>query len=163
MSNHGRWRVHAQCDDITWSREVMTCKVKGFDGYMYEPVWLHPSEAEKRGIKTGDIVKVYNERGGVLGGALVWERLMPGVAYMDHGARIDYIIPGKLDRGGAINTIAPEGLVSKHCAGQATSGYLVDVERVTPDQMDEWKRQYSASFEKEYDPASGLRFNGWVI
>ncbi len=33
MSNHGRWRVHAQCDDITWTREAPTCKVKGFDGY----------------------------------------------------------------------------------------------------------------------------------
>jgi len=29
MSNHGRWRVHAQCDDITWTREAPTCKVKG--------------------------------------------------------------------------------------------------------------------------------------
>ena len=23
MSNHGRWRVHAQCDDISWTREVL--------------------------------------------------------------------------------------------------------------------------------------------
>ena len=30
---------------------------------MYEPVWIHPSDAEKRGIKNGDIVKVFNERG----------------------------------------------------------------------------------------------------
>ncbi len=37
MSNHGRWRTHAQCDDITWTREALTCKVKGWDGYMYEP------------------------------------------------------------------------------------------------------------------------------
>ena len=29
MSNHGRWRVHAQADDIPWSREVVTCKVMG--------------------------------------------------------------------------------------------------------------------------------------
>ena len=58
---------------------------------MYEPLWLHPSEAAKRGIKNGDIVKVFNERGIVLGGALVWERLIPGAAYMDHGARVDLI------------------------------------------------------------------------
>ena len=95
MSNHGRWRVHAQCDDITWTREVPTCKVKGWDGYMYEPVWINPKDAEKRGIKDGDIVKVFNERGTVLGGAMVWERIMPGVVYMDHGARVDPIIPGE--------------------------------------------------------------------
>ena len=162
MSNHGRWRVHAQCDDISWTREAPTCKVKGFDGYMYEPLWIHPSTAEKRGIKTGDIVKAFNERGAVLGGALVMERIMPGVVYMDHGARVDWIVPGKLDRGGAINLVAPNGIVSKHCPGMATSGYLVEVEKVTMAQMEEWKKQYPESFSREYDPASGLRFNAWV-
>jgi trimethylamine-N-oxide reductase (cytochrome c) len=68
MSNHGRWRVHAQCDDISWTREAPTCKVKGYDGYMYEPLWINPGDAAKRGIKSGDIVKVFNERGTVLGG-----------------------------------------------------------------------------------------------
>ncbi len=163
MSNHGRWRVHAQCDDISWTREAPTCKVKGPDGYMYEPLWIHPSTAEKRGIKTGDIVKAYNVRGAVLGGALVMERIMPGVVYMDHGARVDWINPGKLDRGGAINLIAPEGIVSKHCPGMATSGYLVEVEKVTASQMEDWKKQYPEAFGREYDPASGLRFNAWVI
>jgi len=162
MSNHSRWRVHAQCDDISWTREAPTCKVKGSDGYMYEPVWIHPSDAAKRGIKNGDIVKAYNERGAVLGGAIVWERIMPGVVSMDHGARVDSIIPGKLDRGGVINTIAPEGITSKHCAGIATSGFLVEVEKVTMGQMEEWRKQYPEAFEKEYDPASGLRFNAWV-
>jgi trimethylamine-N-oxide reductase (cytochrome c) len=162
MSNHGRWRMHSQCDDISWTREAPTCKVKCWDGYMYEPLWIHPSTAEKRGIKTGDIVKVYNERGAVLGGAYVTERLMPGVAYMDHGARVDQIIPGELDRGGAINLISPRGTTSKNAGGQATSGYLVEVERVTMAQMEEWKRQYPDAFQKEYDPASGLRFNAWV-
>ncbi|MBQ8263525.1 MAG: dehydrogenase, partial [Oscillospiraceae bacterium] len=69
MSNHGRWRVHAQCDDIIWNREVETMKVRAKDGYQYEPLWLNPVEAAKRGIEHGDIVKIYNERGIVLAGA----------------------------------------------------------------------------------------------
>ncbi len=162
MSNHPRWRLHAQCDDISWTREAPTAKVKGADGYMYEPLWIHPSDAEKRGINSGDIVKIYNQRGAVLGGALVWERIMPGVAYIDHGARVDSIILGELDRGGAINLIAPENILSKNCPGQATSGYLVEVEKVTMAQMEDWKKQYPEAFQKEYDPASGLRFNAWV-
>jgi trimethylamine-N-oxide reductase (cytochrome c) len=162
MSNHGRWRVHAQCDDIPWTKETVTGKVKGFDGYMYEPCWINPKDAEKRGIKNGDIVKVYNERGGVLCGALVWERIMPGCVSVDHGARADFIIPCRLDRGGAINAIAPEGLTSKHAGGQATSGYLAEVEKVTMAQMEEWMRDYPEAFAREYDPASGLRFNAWV-
>ena len=162
MSNHGRWRVHAQCDDITWTREAPTCKVKGFDGYMYEPCWMNPADAEARGIKHHDIVRVFNERGSVLCGALVFERIRTGVISIDHGARADFIIPAQLDRGGAINTITPEGLTSKHAAGQATSGFLAQVERVSAKQMDEWMRDYPAAYDRDYDPASGLRFNAWV-
>ncbi|MFC1845846.1 molybdopterin-dependent oxidoreductase [Chloroflexota bacterium] len=162
VSNHGRWRFHSQCDDISWTREALTGKVKGPDGYMYEPLWINPSDAAKRGIKMGDIVKIHNERGAVLAGALVFERIMPGAVSIDHGARVDYIIPAKLDRGGAINLITPDWITSKNCVGQATSGFLVEVEKVTLAQMEEWKNQYPDAFEREYDPASGLRFNAWV-
>ena len=55
---------------------------------------------------------------------------MPGVVYVDHGARYDPIVPGELDRGGAINTITPHNVTSKNAAGEATSGFLVDIERV---------------------------------
>jgi len=162
MSNHGRWRVHAQCDDISWTREAPTCKVKGSDGYMYEPLWINPKDAVRRGIKSGDIVKTYNDRGAVLGGAFVTERIIPGAVYMDHGARVDSIIAGELDRGGAIDLICPHGTTSKNCVGHAISGYLVEAEKVTMAQMEEWKEQYPEAFEKDYDPASGLRFSAWV-
>ena len=163
MSNHGRWRVHAQCDDITWTREIGTCKVTGPDGYNYEPLWMHPSEAQKRGIQHGDIVKIINHRGIVLAGAYVTERLMPGVVYIDHGARADAIKVGEIDRGGAINTISPEGIISENCVGQATSGYLVEIERLSGAQMSQWRQDYPEVFERKYDPAAGLRFDAWVV
>jgi anaerobic selenocysteine-containing dehydrogenase len=163
MSNHGRWRVHAQCDDITWTREAPTCKVLGPDGYNYEPCWLHTSEAEKRGIKSGDIVKIFNERGIVLGGAYVTERVRPGVCYMDHGARHDPIKNGYIERGGAINTITPEAITSENCVGQIGGGYLVQVAIVTGEEMDQWKKDHPEAFKRKYDPAAGLRFDGWVI
>ncbi|MFC1869621.1 molybdopterin-dependent oxidoreductase, partial [Thermodesulfobacteriota bacterium] len=162
ITNHSPWRVHTQCDDITWTREIMTCKITGPDGYKYEPLWLHPSEAEKRGIKSGDIVKLFNERGIVLAGAYVTERLMPGIAYIDHGARIDPIKIGEIDRGGAVNTISPGRQTSKNCAGQATSGYLVEVEKLRDEEMEQWKRDYPEAFEREYHPDSGICFNAWV-
>lgn len=162
QSNHGRWRVHSQCDDITWTREAPTCKVTGPDGYKYEPCWLNPSEAEKRGIKNGDIVKIFNERGIVLAGAYVTERLRPGVAYIDHGARVDFIKVGEIDRGGAINTISPGAITSKNAVGNAVTGYLVQVERLSMEEMDRWRKEYPESFNKKYDPASGLRFDAWV-
>ena len=163
MSNHPRWRMHAQGDDITWTREIPTMKVKGPDGYLYEPVWLNPAEAAARGIAHGDIVKVFNERGTVLGGAYVTERLMPGVAYMDHGARWDPIIPGKLDRGGAINTITPHNITSKNATGMVVSGFLVEVAKVTDEEMDGWRRDYPEAFARDYDPATGVSLSGWLI
>jgi len=163
MSNHGRWRVHSQCDDITWTREVGTCKVTGPDGYKYEPLWLHTSEAKIRGIKNGDIVKIFNERGIVLAGALVTERLRPGVVYIDHGARADAIKVGEVDRGGAINTISPDGIISENCVGQATSGYLVQVEKLSGHEMEQWQKDHPEAFERKYDAAAGLRFDAWVV
>jgi molybdopterin guanine dinucleotide-containing S/N-oxide reductase-like protein len=162
MSNHGRWRTHAQADDISWTREAPTCKVTGPDGYKYEPLWIHTETAAARGIKSGDIVKAFNERGIVLCGAYVTERIKPGVVYVDHGSRSDHIAPGKIDRGGAINLISPHGITSKNAAGQATSGYLCEVQKLNMGEMEEWKKQYPAAFARDYDPASGLRFNSWV-
>ena len=161
ISNHGRWRTHAQCDDITWTREIPTCKVLGFDGYKYEPCWINPKDAKARGIKDGDIVKVLNERGIVLVGARVWERIRPGVIYVDHGARHDPIGP-RIDRGGAINAITPHGLTSKNACGQATSGFLVDVQPVSGEEWDTWRREYPEAFARPYDHAAGLRMDAWI-
>ena len=160
MSNHPRWRVHAQCDDITWTREVPTCKVRGPDGYNYEPVWLNPRTAAERSIANGDIVQVFNERGTVLGGAYVTERLREGVIYMDHGARYDPIVPGEIDRGGAINTITPHNTTSKYATGMVCSGFLADVQRAD---LEALRQQYPEAFKRKYDSAAGLRFDAWVV
>ena len=162
MSNHPRWRMHAQGDDITWTREIPTMKVSGPDGYQYEPVWLNTAEAGARGIAHGDVVKIFNERGIVLGGAYVTERLMPGVAYMDHGARWDPIIPGVLDRGGAINTITPHKVTSQKATGMVVSGFLVEVAKVTDEEMAGWRRDYPEAFERDYDSATGVSLSGWL-
>jgi trimethylamine-N-oxide reductase (cytochrome c) len=145
--------VHAQLDDITWFREIETCKIKGPDGYFYEPLWINPKDAAERGIEKGDIVKIYNERGAVLGGAYVTERMMPGAVSMDHGARYDPIVPGQIDRGGAINTLTPRGTVSKNATGMVAEGFLVEVERAD---MDELRRKYPEAFKRPYNPHAGL-------
>jgi anaerobic selenocysteine-containing dehydrogenase len=162
ISNHGRWRVHAQCDDVSWTAEAPTCKIRGYDGYLYEPLWMNPGDAAARGIKKGDIVKVFNERGVVLAGAYVAERMMRGALSMDHGARYDPIVPGKVDRGGAINTITPHNVTSKKATGMVVSSFLVEVQKVTRAEMDEWRKLNPEAFARKYDSASGLRFDAWV-
>jgi molybdopterin guanine dinucleotide-containing S/N-oxide reductase-like protein len=151
VSNHPRWRVHAEHDDVTWLREIPTCKIKGPEGYLYEPLWINPEDASARGIKSGDIVKLFNERGAILGGACVTERIIPGAVYQDHGARLDLITFG-LDRGGSNNLISPAGTTSKNASGMATSGYLVEAEKVSFEQMEEWKKQYPEAFKIKPSP-----------
>ena len=68
-----------------------------------------------------------------------------------------------IDRGGANNLISPEKGTSQNCQGMATSGYLVGMEKVTDAEMEDWKERYPDAFEREYDPASGLQFNSWVV
>ncbi|MBN1191452.1 MAG: hypothetical protein JXA46_16980, partial [Dehalococcoidales bacterium] len=155
--------MHAQCDDIIWNRETGTMKVRGKDGYQYEPVWMNPSTAGERGIRHGDIVKVFNERGIVLGGAYITQRVIPGVAYMDHGSRFDPIDPNCIDRGGAINLISPHANTSQNATGMAVSGFLVDVQKVTDEEMNGWKKKYPGAFARKIDKDCGVCLAGWLI
>ena len=154
ISNHPRWRVHANHDDETWLREIPTCKVTGADGYKYEPIWINPDDAQSRKIKNGDVVKIVNERGAVLAGAYVTERLTKGAVYIDHGARYDPLVPGELDRGGAINTITPHNTTSKNATGMVCSGFLVNIEKVDLKQL---KKMYPEAFARPYDNGAGLK------
>jgi trimethylamine-N-oxide reductase (cytochrome c) len=45
----------------------------------------------------------------------------------------------------------------------ATSGYLVNIEKVTMAQMEAWREKYPEAFAREYDPVSGLRSDAWII
>ena len=82
---------------------------------------MNPVDAAARGIKHGDVVSIYNERGTVLAGAYVTERIMPGAVGIDHGAKYDPIVPGEIDRGGVINTIVPRNITSKNAVGMRSA------------------------------------------
>jgi trimethylamine-N-oxide reductase (cytochrome c) len=92
----------------------------------------------------------------------VTERLIDHVAYMDHGSRWDPIIPGKLDRGGAINTITPHKLISAKSTGMVVSGFLVEVEKVTDEEMAGWRKDYPDAFTRDYDLSTGVSLSGWL-
>ena len=56
-----------------------------------EPVFINPQDANARGIRNGDVVRVFNARGQVLAGAVVSDRYAPGVARIHEGAWYDQI------------------------------------------------------------------------
>lgn len=138
MSNHSKFRFHVQGDDVDWIKEIS--KVRGPDGYLYEACWINPADAAARGISDGDVVKVYNERGAVLTGAYVTERIIAGAVSIDHGAKMDLasLNNALVDRGGCINLIAPTP-EEKYGKGKEikvpemnVSGFLVEIEKIEP-------------------------------
>jgi trimethylamine-N-oxide reductase (cytochrome c) len=163
VCNTSVWKHHSMYSDVPWLREIE--KVIGWDGYAYAPAWIHPEDAEKRGIKDGDIVRVFNDKGGVLGGAVITERVRPGAINFDKAGGGSHIIVGELHQGGNVNCLTPYIPMSRIAYGLACINYLCDVEKVTGDMMDEWRENYPGPFERNrdyYDPATGPNFLGWI-
>ena len=160
VSDTSTWKHHSMFSDVPWTREIE--KVMGWDGYAYSPVWISPVDAEARGIKNGDIVRVYNERGSVLGGAVVNQRIIPGALRFEKAGGGHHIIPGELHRGGNPNCINPKVGFSKNVYGLAATHYLAEIEKVSGAQMAEWRENYPEAFARDYDPAYGPFFTGWV-
>ena len=138
MSNHAKFRFHVQGDDVDWIKEIS--KVRGPDGYLYEACWINPADAAARGISSGDTLKIYNDRGAVLAGAYVTERIIAGAISIDHGAKMDLasLNNALVDRGGCINLIAPTP-EEKYGKGKEVnvpemnvSGFLVEIEKIDP-------------------------------
>ena len=88
---------------------------------------------------------------------------VPGSPTSTTGPGATRSVPGELDRGGAINTITPHKIISKNATGMVVSGFLVEVAKVTDDEMASWRRDYPEAFEQaNYDPATGVSLAGWL-
>ncbi len=96
-----------------------------------EPLRISPVDAAARGIRHGDIVRVFNDRGALLAGAVVSDGLMPGTVQLTNGAWYDPVDPaadGSLDKHGNANVLTLDRGTSR--LGQATMANtaLVEVE-----------------------------------
>ncbi|RXZ53950.1 dimethyl sulfoxide reductase subunit A [Senegalimassilia faecalis] len=68
--------------------------------------WMNPADAESRGIKDGDTVKVFNDRGEIRILAKVTPRAMPGHVFIPQGSWHNADMSGdRVDYGGCINTL----------------------------------------------------------
>jgi len=75
MQSHERWRVHSQWFEVSWMRELET------DPFLQ----IHPNDAQTRGIKDDDYVKVFNDRGHVVVKARITEGIQPGLVCLPKG------------------------------------------------------------------------------
>jgi biotin/methionine sulfoxide reductase len=59
-----------------------------------EPATLNPADAASRGIAAGDVIKLFNDRGACLAGAVLSDDVKPGVIQLSTGAWYDPQTPG---------------------------------------------------------------------
>ncbi|MBN3190821.1 molybdopterin-dependent oxidoreductase [Pectobacterium brasiliense] len=92
-----------------------------------DEVWINPIDAAARQLKSGDRVRVFNDRGVVEIPCKVTQRILPGVAAMPQGAwtRLDSM---GVDVGGCINTLTSQE-PSPLAKGNPQHTNLVEIQR----------------------------------
>lgn len=124
LSSQPRTRLHSQYDHGSVSR-----KTKISDR---EPLWIHPQDADARGITEGSIVRVFNGRGAILAGVHLTEDLRPGVVQMSTGAWYDPQDPSQpdsLDKHGNPNVLTEDRGSSRLGQGCSAQSCWIDIER----------------------------------
>ncbi len=124
IANQPATRLHSQLD---FGATSLKSKIKD-----REPVRIHPQDAAARGIGDGDIVRLYNDRGACLAGAVLSEALRPGVVQLSTGAWYDPEDPtadNPICVHGNPNVLTRDAGTSKlaqGCTGQLT---VIEIER----------------------------------
>lgn len=84
VNYHDRFNVHSQ-HVLDEALEIV----------QQEPeVWLHTKDAEERGIKHGDVVRVFNDRGFCILKAFITEGIVPGAIALANGWQPESYIDG---------------------------------------------------------------------
>lgn len=124
LSPHPPDRLHSQLDN--------TALRESYEVGGREPVWLHPDDARERGIVDGEIVRVFNDRGQILAGAVVTEQVRPNCVVVHEGAWYDPAEPGtigSLCKHGDVNVLTLDKGTSKLAQGNIAYTTLVQVEK----------------------------------
>ncbi len=120
VSGQPERRLHSQFDNGAHSRAG---KVAG-----REPVLINPGDAADRGIGEGAVVRLFNDRGAVLAGAVISSDIRPGVVRLSTGAWYDPVTPGGLDVHGNPNVLTADRGTSALAQGPSAHTALVQVE-----------------------------------
>ena len=131
ISPHPRYSYHTHYDaHCEWLADIPGHRIRK-DGHNWIVIRVHPEQATARGIQNRDIIKVFNDRGTVLGIAHVTETVRPGVihCYTSSG-KYDPLEPGNADspdRGGCVSILTPLRMMSKNAPGMASNTCLVEI------------------------------------
>ena len=137
---HTRYAFHVMGDDegssVNDIREHRVLK----DGHYYLVARMNREDAEARGIRDDDLVRLWNRRASVVCAAQVTDRLRPGVvsAYAGSAQYRPTGEPGRsTDLGGCVNMLCPSESITKKGHGIKPNATLIQVEKWTG--ADTWK------------------------
>lgn len=116
ITPHVKKNAHSPFGNVPWVQEVDR-----------HAVWINPVDAEPRAIRSGDLVRVFNDRGTTMIEARITERIMPGVVSIDHGMWYKPDESG-VDWGGSVNALTKDD-DTPIGDGATTHTCLVQIER----------------------------------
>ncbi|AXX92678.1 trimethylamine-N-oxide reductase TorA [Malaciobacter molluscorum LMG 25693] len=126
ISPHPRHRLHSQLNN-TSLRDKYAISNR-------EPIWINTEDAKAKGIKNGDVVRVFNKRGEILAGAIVTNNLKKGVVRVQEGAwynPLDKAQKNSLCINGSVNILTKDIPTSKLANGNSSNTALVNIEKYT--------------------------------
>ena len=119
ISNQPKDKLHSQLDHGSVSKAK---KVAG-----REPLHIQPEDAALRGLKNGDLVRVFNDRGACLGSVVIDAAMRSGVVQMSTGAWYDPDENGMCKHGNP-NVLTRDKGTSKLGQGPSAHSCLIEVE-----------------------------------
>lgn len=134
VTSHPRFSFHTHADGKdSFVNDVDDHRVL-VDGHYYWIVRINDADAAARGIGQHDLVKVFNERGGVICAAEVSPLVAAGVVKSyESSAMFDPVVgrDGLVDRGGCMNLLTPARTQVPNTDAIAPNSCLVEIEKAT--------------------------------
>ncbi|WP_153448716.1 molybdopterin guanine dinucleotide-containing S/N-oxide reductase [Vibrio algicola] len=121
MTAHSAVRLHSQFNYADIRKQDAVAN--------REPIVIHPQDAKSRGIKDGDLVRAFNQRGQVLVGAKVTDGIKQGSVCIHEGAWPDFDPKTGIDRNGGSNVLTLDIPASRLSNGCAANSALVKIEK----------------------------------
>ncbi|MGD8110474.1 trimethylamine-N-oxide reductase 2 [Vibrio sp. TRT 17S01] len=121
MTAHAAHRLHSQFNYAKLREQYAVAN--------REPIWIHPEDAKARGIKSGDLVRAFNQRGQVLVGAEVTDRIKQGSVCIHEGGWPDLDKATGLCKNGGANVLTLDIPTSRLANGCAANSALVRIEK----------------------------------
>lgn len=122
VSPHPRMRLHSQMANAS-IRHIDNVQGREF-------IFINPEDAKERGIADGDLIEVYNDRGALIGGAKVWDKIMKGVLSIQEGVWLSLDSKGRCNSG-AVNILTSSKPSSKLSQATAANTCVAWVKKCT--------------------------------